>query len=796
MKNLTQALSLVCRRLLKSPGFSFLAILMVAVGVGATTAIFSVVDGALLQPLPVAEPDRLVRLQESQPAKGWDEFSVAEANYLDWRRRSRVFDEMGAIAWQRVNLSGGEGPERAQAARVSAGLLPMLGVVPTLGRHFLAEEEQPGSPRPVALLSAGLWERRFAADPKVLGKTLTVDGQPHEIVGVATLPLRELAGDLFLPLAANPAAERDNHELEVLARLRPGATLDQARAEMTVIASGLATEYPATNQGWTVKVSSLFDDLVDAPFRRALAVLTGGVLCLLLVACANLASLLLARSSGRSHELALRAALGAGRSRLVGHLLVEALAVGLLGGGAGLLLALWGVDLLKQLDAGSIPRLDQVEVDGRVLLFSLGLSLLAGLLAGLIPALRAAGASPRKVLAEAGPALLGGRSERRLRAGLVVLEVALSLVLLVGSGLLLRSHRELRGVEAGFAIDHRLTLGLSLPEDRYPTPQDTASLFSRLLERLEAVPGVKSAAAVSTLPFGTFNTAMEFELPDHPVDSAGPPRSAAWRLITPRYFETLGIPLLAGRAFTAADHDNAPEVAIISQRLAELHFPGENPVGRRIASRATVVGVVGDVRERSLATAPASMIYFPFYQARWSNMPLVLHLSAPADVVLPGVRAALAGLDRDLPLAEVRPLAALLDENLAPRRFHLVLLTIFAALALLLAIGGLYGVLSGVVAERRREIGIRVALGADTGQVVGMVARWGLGLTGLGLALGLLVAAFASKALSSLLFGVEPLDLGTYAGVALLLAAVGALASAVPAFAAGRVDPREALKSG
>lgn len=795
MKILTQPLALAYRRLAASPGFTVLAVLMVGVGIGASTAIFSVVNGALLQPLPISRPHEVVRLWETNPERGWEQFSVADANFLDWRRRNRVFAEIGAIRGSSVNLTGGAEPERVQAGRVSAGFFPLLGVEPVLGRHFREEEDRPGGGERVALLSRGLWQRRFASDPEALGHTLTVDGEPHVVVGVVSAPMRELTADLYLPLAASPDADREDHELDLVARLKPGVTLAEARADLESIAAALAAEHPDTNTGWSVKVTSFFDSLVDRPFRRALMVLAGGVACLLLVACANLAGLLLGRSAHRAQELAVRAALGASRPRLIAHLLAESLVVGGLGGALGALLAVWGVDLLKTLDAGNIPRLDQVEVDGRVLAFALGLSVLAGLLSGLVPAFQASGASPRRAMQEGGPTVLGGRLERRLQGGLVVVEVALSLVLLVGAGLLIRSYGELHRVEVGLEVEDRLAVGLYLPEKRYPTMADTADLYRRLLERLGTLPGVESAAAVNVLPFGFYNTVMEIELPGRPDDGSGPPRSAAWRLVTPGYFATLGIPLLAGRAFGDADDSTTADVAIISRRLAELHFPGENPVGRRIGSSSTIVGVAGDVRERGLATEPVPMIYFPFYQSRWSNMPLVLHTTAPAETVLPEVRAALAALDPNLPVSEVRSFESMLADSLAPRRFHLLLLSLFAAVALVLAVGGLYGMLASAVAFRRREIGIRVALGAGTGEVVRMVVAWGMGLTAVGVALGLGAAALLSGTLASLLFGIRPLDPATFAGVALLLATISAVACTLPALAAGRVDPKETLRA-
>lgn len=795
MNALAQPLALTRRRLAATPGFTILAVLMVGVGIGAATTMFSVIDGALLKPLPVAEPDRLVRLWESQPARGWEFFSVAEANFLDWRARSRAFSALGAFTDRSVNLTGGNGPERLRAAKVSAGFLPLFGVAPLGGRLFRENEDHPSSEGRVVLLSPGLWQRRFASDPKVLGTSLTIDGAPYEVVGVAAMPLRELAADLILPLRANPDAEREDHELVVIGRLRQGVTPAEAQKELESIAGELAREHPETNRGWGVRTMSLLDSLVGESTRRAFAVLAGGVACLLLVACANLASLLLARSAGRAQELALRAALGAGRGRLISHQLCEALMVCALGGGLGLLLAMWGLDVLKSLDRGSIPRLEEVGINGRAFAFALALALLTGLLSGLLPAWQATGVSPRRALQEGSTTILGGRRERRAQAVLVVAEVALSLVLLVGAGLLLRSYSELQHVAVGLELEDRLVLGLSIPEGRYPAATDTAELYRRLLERLSALPGVTSAAGVSALPFGTFNTVMDFELPGRPESGEGPPRSAAWRLVTPDYFKTLGIPLLAGRPFTDTDTINSPDVAIISQRLAELHFPGENPLGRRIGSSATIVGVVGDVRERGLELAPAPMIYFAYYQARWSNMPLILHTRVPVAQIVPAVRAALAGLDRDLPIAEVQPLAELLRGNLAPRRFHLTLLTAFAAVALLLAVGGLYGLLAAAVVARRREIGIRVALGAEAGSVVGMVMRWGLGLTAIGLALGLGAAAALAGALSSLLFGIRPLDAPTFLGVALLLLSVTAAAASLPALTASRVDPRETLRA-
>jgi putative ABC transport system permease protein len=795
MSSLMQHVTQTFRRLGASPGFTVLAVLMVGLGVGASTAIFSVVNGALLQPLPFREPERVMRVWESNPGRGWDTFSVAEPNFLDWQERGHGFEAMGAIRSESVNLTGLEEPERLQGGEVSAGFFPLLGLEPSLGRLFRPEEDRPGGDHRVVLLSQGLWQRRFGADPAVIGRTLALNGEPHVVIGVVAVPLRDFQADLYTPLAADAAADREDHDLAVFARLRPGVTRAQAQAELAAVAATLAREHPETNTGWGVRTASLFESVVDAPFRHALLVLCGAVGCLLLVACANVASLLLGRATGRSQEIAVRAALGASRSRLLGHLLAEALAVGGLGGALGALLAGWGVDLLKSLDVHNVPRLDQVAVDGRVLLFALGLSLAAGLLSGLVPALRAAATSPRQALQEGGRSVLGRLADRRLQAGLVIGEVALSLVLLVGAGLLLRSYAKLGEVEVGFDLEDRLVIGLSPPAASYPEVQDMAALYRRLIERLEALPTVRSAAAVNALPFGSFNTKMQFELPGRPEVDNGPPRSASWRLVTPDYFRTLGIPLMRGRIFTDADDHTVPDVAIISQRLADLFWPGEDPVGQRIGSSSTIVGVVGDVRERSLAEEPGPMIYFSYYQTGWRNMPLVLHLDAPSEVVLPQVRAIVAAIDPALPVSDVRRLDELLADTLAPRRLHLVLLTVFALVALVLAGGGLYAVVASAVSFRRREIGIRVALGASASGVVRMVVRWGIGLMAAGLACGLAVAALLTGTLSSLLYGIRPLDFATFGGVALLLATVGLAACGLPALAAGRVDPRESLQA-
>ncbi len=781
------------RRMAAAPGSTALAILMVALGVGASTAIFSAINGVLLAPLPVEEPAALVRVWESNPGRGWERFSVAEANFLDWRARNRGFTDLAAFALGNANLTGRAEPEQLRVLRASAGLLPLLGVEPRRGRLFTASEDAPPGNHFVAVLDRGYWQRRLRADPAILGKSITLDGQPYEVIGVVEVPLRELRADVILPLAASLDADREDHELAVLGRLRLGTSLTAAQGDLMRVAAELATEHPETNSGWGVRTQGLFDSLVDPPFRRALAILAGAVACLLLVAGANFASLLLGRALARGNELAVRTALGASRRRLVGHLLGEVVLISLAGGALGALLAAWGVDFLRALDPGNIPRLDEVSVDGRVLLFAFGLALAAGLAAGLLPAWRASAASPRDALQQGGRGVQGGLAEVRLQAGLVVFEVALSLVVLVGAGLLLRSYDKLTHVELGLALDDRLVAGISVPAGSYPRPDDTAALYRQLLMRLEALPAVASAAAVNALPFGAFNTVMHLDLPDLPPEESGAPRAAQWRLVTPAYFRTLGVPLLRGRAFTDADDSHAPDVAIISQRLAELFWPGEEAVGKRLSEGTTIVGVVADVRERELASEPAPMVYFPFYQARWPSMPLVIHVRPGATLTLREVRAVLAEIDPRLPVAELRRLDDLVADSLAPRRFNLVLLCLFAAVALVLAVGGLYGVVAGAVGRRRREIGVRVALGATTAGVVRMVLRWGLGLAALGLGSGLLVAALLSRTLTGLLYGVQPLDPLTYLGVAGLLLVVSLAAAGLPARAAGRVLPRETL---
>jgi predicted permease len=804
MDTLRQDLAYALRRLAHAPGFTFVAIATLALGIGANSAIFSVIDGVLLRPLPYADPERLVMVSAT-----WKEKPVVMSplNFLDVAAAARSFEGLAATDGGGVTLTGNGAPERVEGASVSASFFDVLGARPMLGRGFVAEENEPGRTK-VVVLGEGLWRRRFGADPGIVGQSIAVNREPHVVVGVAPAAVAFPEGaELWRPMeydAVFRTLSRGAWYLTVIGRLRPGVPVETAREEVRAIGRDLERRYPDHNEGVGATIRPLQAALVG-PSRTALLVLLGAVGLVLLIACVNVANLLLARSAARQTEVAVREALGAGRARLVRQLLTESLVLALLGGGAGVLLASASLGSLLALQPGGIPRLAEVRIDRTVMLFAAGLSVATGLLFGVFPALHATATSTAQTLREgSGRAVAGGG--HRLRGGLVVVQLALAMMLLAGAGLLLRSFDRLRRVDPGFRAGSALTFRLSLPESAYGEEPRVAAFYAELLRRLDALPGVDGAGAVMGLPLSGLSFMLSFEVEGRPPVPFAQQASLHVRTATPGYFPAMGIPLLRGRGLEPGDTAQSRPVVVLSESAVRRYFPDQDPLGQRIVvgwrrpdgmpkAGGEVVGIVGDVRDLGLDRAHPPEIYIPHAQLPTQAMDLVVRSTVDPWSLRSAVERAVAGLDPELPLARVQTLDAIVARSVSEPRFYMVLLGAFAGMAVLLAALGIFGVMSYAVVQRQREIGIRVALGAHPAEVLGMVMRHALGLTALGVAVGLLGALALSRVLRSLLFEVSPTDPATLAGVGLALAAVALLASYLPARAATRVDPLTALRS-
>jgi putative ABC transport system permease protein len=807
MDGLRQDLSYAWRMLTRNPGFSAALVLVIGLGIGANTAIFSVVNAVLLKPLPYEDPDRLVHVREVLR----DRFgSVTAPNFADWSEQNHSFTALAARERATFTLTGEGEAERIAGLRVSASYFPLLGIAPVQGRGFLPEDTAPGAPD-VALLSEGLWRTRFGADPAIVGRAVSLDQRRFMVVGVmpAGVALPTSVEQLYAPLVIGPEQLRQtgNHRLSVIGRLKPGVELAQATSDMRAIAHRLETVRPQSNQGWSVDLSLLGDRIVEN-VRSGVLLLFGAVGFVALVACANVANLLLARAARRQREIAVRAAVGAGRLRLVRQLLSESLLIALLGGALGLLLAFWGAQALVLLLPAGVPRLGEVDIDATVLGFTIALSLLTGLVFGLAPALQASGIAPRESLKEGARSAGAGRASERLRGGLMVAEVAIALLLLVGAGLLVRSFLRVRDVSPGFDTRDLVALELSLPASAYPEPGQVSAFYREALERVAALPGVTAAAATSHLPIasGGFNLSVKLEGAPAPARPSEVP-TAFYRAVSPNYFAALGIPLLRGRPFDERDVARTPRVAIVNETMARQLWRGQDPIGKRFTldendtSPIEVVGVASDVRAFGLDSDPAPELHVPYAQGSTSfwawtgrSLTLVLRGSGNAAALAPPLRATIAGLDKDLPVYNVRTMDEVLAASVASRRASMLLIGVFAAAALILAAVGLYGVVSYAVGQRTHEFGVRMALGAGERDVVRLVLGRGIKLAVLGLLLGSVGALALSRLLSSLVYGISPRDPLTYVGVGLLLFTVALVASYLPARRAARVEPVTALR--
>ena len=804
MENVWKDIRFGLRTLVRNPATTLLAVLTLALGIGANSAIFSVVNRVLLDPLPYPQPDELVMLVESAPKLGFPRFTVSPPNFDDFRRQSRSFEHLAAYRYERLNLTGRDQPEVILGARVSPELFRLLRVDPAPGRGFRQEEGRPGQAR-AAVLSHGLWQRMFGADPQIVGRPLTLNGESHTVVGVAPrgfeLPQRT---EIWVPMALDLANEnRGAHFLNVIGRLKQGVSLEQAETEMIGIASRLARQYPETNADWTVDVIPLKEIVVE-DIRPILTILLVAVAFVLLIACANVANLLLARVASRERELAVRAALGAGRSRLVRQMLVETALLFVAGGLLGLLLAHWGVKALIALDPEGIPRAGEIGVDGRVIAFTFLVSLATGLLFGLVPALSATGRRLYEALKEGGRAMAGGVHGQLVRNLLVGFEVAVALVLLVCAGLLIQSFARLSNVDPGFRPEGVLTARISIPESKYPDEERQALFYDQLLERLSAIPGVERAASIYPLPLSGSNMILTFVVQGRPAPPPSEAPNTNIRVISPGYFAVMGIPVIQGRPFEPRDRGGAEQVVIVNQTLAARTWPGESPIGKRITfgdpedpedpGWRTVVGVVADVRHDTLDQEKTAEAYWPQAQGPFPDAVLVLRTSGDPVQLAGPLREAVRGADRDLPLERIRPMEQVVAEALAQSRFKTLLLGLFAALALVLAAVGVYGVVSYSVAQRTHEMGIRMALGARPGQVRRMVLIQGMRVVLISSAIGLGAALFATRFLREQVYGVSATDPVTFAVVPLVLFAVALVANWVPAMRATRVDPLEALR--
>ncbi|MDQ3907960.1 MAG: ABC transporter permease [Acidobacteriota bacterium] len=794
------------RLLFKRPSFTLLTLAALALGVGANTAIFSVVNAVVLRPLPYPAPEKLVAIWGTLKDDPKRRFVISVPNFEDLRAQTHSFDGVAAYLNSSSTLvrEGGE-PERLVGASVSADIFPMLGAQAARGRVFTGDEDREGA-QPVVVLSDSAWRSRFGADPNVVGKTVSLNFRPTTVVGVMPagfkFPVEPEKVEYWTPLGSDSTVvsrskDRGIDFLHAVARVKQGVKAEEAQAELATVSARLEQQDPEHNFGLVFRANSLHEEIVG-DIRPALVTLLCAVGFVLLIACANVANLLLARATERHKEIAIRTALGASRGRIVRQLLTESLLLSLAGGALGLLLASWGIDALLALIPADIPRAHEIGLDSRVLLFTLGVSVVAGLIFGLAPAVQVSRPRLNESLKDGARGTTAGSYRNRVRSLLVVSEIALSLVLLVGAGLLVKSFVRLQRVNPGFETSRALAVKVALPRARYDTPEKQAAFFSQALERAKAVPGVEAVGATNMLPLSGDNRTSSFEFEGQPPPAQGDEPEADERSVSPDYFRALSIPLLEGRAFTDRDGPTQPRVMIVNESFVRRYVRDGDPLGRRVKlgdDAWEIVGVVGDVRHVGLDAPTAPEMYRPFAQSpeRWMNI-VVRASSADPNAVSAGLRDVVRSIDRELYFPEVRPMSALLADSLARRRFNALLVGLFAAVALALAAVGIYGVISYTVTQRTHEIGVRMALGAQRGDVLRLIVRNGMALAAAGLALGLVGALACARLLGSLLFDVSASDPEVLGLITLLLALVSLAACVVPAYRASRVDPLIALR--
>jgi putative ABC transport system permease protein len=808
VQTLWQDLRYGFQKLWNTPGFTLIALLALALGIGANTFIFSVVNALLLSPLPFPDSDRITSILAKDPDTGVLYSSYSLPNFEDIRDRNQVFEHVAALNMSTEFLRSGDEPERLRGSYVSAELFAVLGVNPLIGRTFSSEEERTGSGN-LIVLSHDLWQRRFNSDPNIINQSLLIGSRPNTVLGVMPegfkFPLGARQVDFWMPLIANipPAARtaRGAVYLGLFGRLKPNVSLAQAEAQMNLLANDLAAQYPEANTGLNIVPVSTHERLVGK-IRPALMVLLGAVALVLLIACANVANLLLVRASVRQKEIAIRTAIGATRWRVIRQLLTESLLLSILGGAAGVLLAFWAIELLISSNPANLPRVAEIRLDKTVLLFTFGLTTLTGLFFGLAPALQASRTDLNETLKDGMRESSGGIKRNRTRSVLVISEIALSMILMVGATLLFQSMRRILAVSPGFEPNNVLTADVSVSSDKYPEREQRATFYREALERIAALPGVESAGIVYPVPLGGSFESYTFDIAGQPPFPPGQQPSADRRIISPDYFRAMNTPVRKGRSFGVQDHATAPSVMIVNDTFARRFFPGEEVIGKRIIPgegrqpvTREIVGVVGDVRHEGLDVEPSPEYYIPYEQASIEDMTVVARTTGgDATTMAAPLRGVIRGMDKEQPVYNIRPMTQLLSESLAQRRFNMVLLGGFALLALVLAGIGIYGVMSYSVAQRTREIGVRIALGAQSRDVLKMVLSQALGLTVIGLALGLLGAFAATRFLVTLLFEVKPTDLTTFALVSIVLGSVAMAACLIPARRAIKVDPLAALR--
>jgi putative ABC transport system permease protein len=784
------------RTLRRTPVFSAAVILTVALAIGANTAVFSIVNAVIIRPLPFEQPSRLVQVAEKNDRMKLPNFSASVLNYLSWKEQTQTL-QLAALGFGTYALSGSGDPEQLAGSRITPSLMPVLGLQPMLGRSFTEEEEKPGTPR-VAMIGEGLWKRRFGADPSIVGRALTLNGLDYTVVGIAPAALTVMTGgDVWTPLTIDPGREiRLNHVIFVAGRLRPGVTLEQAQAEMNTVASRLSQQY-AEMKDWGVNLVTFHDTFVSAPLQTALLVLLAAVVCVLLIACANITNLLLARAAARQKEMAIRTAMGASRGRLLRQLLVESVTLSSIGGALGLLGAAWVVPAINASLPPNLLPIPTIPLDTTVLVFATATTLVTGILFGLAPSWRSTRADLTAVLKQAGRS--SGVARPRLRNGLAAAELALATLLLVGASLLLQTLFQLQRARLGFEARELLTFQVAPPVPRYPLDSRAPAFYRSLVESLQSVSGVRAAAVSSGVPFGVGNYTTT------PMMTTGtsplPPETPIptdWRIVTPGFFHTMGIPLLRGRDFTDADNSMTAPVTIVSQATAKRFWGDDDPLGRTLHRAAdsrtfTVVGVVGDIRSLTLNQESPAM-YYPAAARVWPRMDVVVRADGDPEALLPAIRQKVHELDAQLPLANIRTMEQWVSNTAAQPRLNAQLLAVFAGVALLIAAIGIYGVLAYSVNQRTREIGLRMALGAQPEGVLRLVVGEGMLVAIAGVAIGLVAALVLSRTLSSLLFEVPERDPGTFAGVAIVLLLVAVIACVMPARRASRVDPMIALR--
>jgi putative ABC transport system permease protein len=804
MDNLRSDIRYALRSLSKRPGFTFIAVLTLALGIGANTAIFSAINALLLKPLPFPELDRVVAVWDKLPSRGVLHNEVAMANYLDLKAQNQSFDQLAIYRWWSANLTGVDTPERIQGFLVSANYLDAIGIKPIMGRNFYPEENQPGKDR-VAIITHSLWQRRFGGDPNIVNKTITINTIVRTVVGV--MPERfnfPKGAEIYAPLPMTPEvmSSRGNHSYYIVGRLKPNVSIESAQADTDNITARLEQQYPETNKGWGATVFPIVADTVRL-YDTPLWVMMGAVGFVLLIACANVANLMLARASGRQREIALRAALGASRWRIIRQLLTESVIVALAGGAVGILIGFWGIDALRAANPGEAakyaPGWYQLGINFPTLAFTLGLSLFSGIVFGLAPALQVSKPNLNDSLKEGSRQTSG--SSHYLRSSLVVFEVALSLMLLVGAGLLARSFLSLLKTDPGFNPDNVLTLNLVLPGAKYREQPQRAAFYNDLVQRVKAYPGVESAAAVNYLPLGGANSSDSYLVEGVPEPAPGDENEGRYRVCTPDYFRTMGIPLLKGRSFTDQDKAGTTPVVVVNETLARKHWAGEDPIGKRIrfygpperTQWMEIVGVVEDVKhELNLPVTPE--YYLPHAQDPWNAMVLVARTRVEPGSLASALRQQVWAIDKDQPVFDIRTMQEVRSTSVALYSFSSVMLAIFAAVALVLASVGIYGVMAFAVTQRTQEIGIRMALGARALDVLKLVVKHGMKLAVLGIVIGLAGSWAITRFMEKLLVDVQPTDLLTFSVVSVFLLLSAFVACYLPARRATKVDPLQALR--